>query len=134
MENLTEDSIHPKSGVIEKKSVSSVAETLDKLETLVESKGMKIFARINHAAEASAVGLEMRPTEVLIFGDPKTGTPLMNSCPLLAIDLPLKALSWEDENGQVWLAYNSPVYLQKRHGLAETPFQAIGGLIDEVVE
>lgn len=134
MENLTENSIHPKSGLIEKASVSSVAETLDKLKTLVESKGMKVFARINHAAEASAVGLEMRPTEVLIFGDSKTGTPLMNRFPLLAIDLPLKALAWEDENGQVWLAYNSPLYLQKRYSLEETPFQAMSGLIEKAAE
>ncbi len=126
-----EHQISPKNGVIEKQSSRPVAETIDRLEQIVKSKGMTIFARINHAAAALAVGLEMRPTELLIFGDPRAGTGLMNSCPLLAIDLPLKALSREDENGQVWLAYNSPAYLQKRHGLEETPFQGLGSLIDE---
>lgn len=134
MENLTENSIHPKSGLIEMKSVNSVAETLDKLETLARSKGMKVFARINHAAAATSVGLEMRPTEVLIFGDPKTGTPLMNRCPPLAIDLPLKALAWEDENGQVRLVCNSPRYLQKRFSLEETPFQSVSKLIETAAE
>lgn len=134
MENLTENSIHQASGLIEKTSLNSVADTLDKLGRIVESKGMKVFARIDHAAEARAVGLEMRPTEVLIFGDPKTGTPLMNRYPLLAIDLPLKTLAWEDENGQVWLAYDSPLFLQKRYSLEKTPFLAIGDLIDEAIK
>lgn len=129
-----EQQILPPKGVIEKASKRSVAETIDRLERIVKSKGMTIFARINHAAEAKAVGLEMRPTELLIFGDPRVGTVLMNKSPVLAIDLPLKALAREDENGRVWLAYNSPSYLQKRHNLEETAFQAIGKLIDEAVE
>jgi uncharacterized protein (DUF302 family) len=124
--------ILPKNGIIKMLSSYSVAETIDRLEILVKSKGMKVFARINQAAEAFAVGLEMRPTELSIFGDPRSGTVLMNEFPLLAIDLPLKALAWEDENGQVWLAYNSPLYLQKRHGLEEIPFQAIGNLIEQL--
>ena len=125
--------ILPKNGVIEKQSNRSVAETIDRLEEVVKSKGMRIFARIDHAAAALSVELEMRPTELLIFGDPRAGTVLMKRCPLLAIDLPLKALAWEDENGRVWLGYNSPTYLQKRHGLEDAPFQAIGNLIDEAV-
>ncbi|HEX8638699.1 MAG TPA: DUF302 domain-containing protein [Pyrinomonadaceae bacterium] len=133
-EKAMEHQITPKNGVIEVASKRAVAETIDRLEQIVKSKGMTVFARINHAAAAKSVGLEMRPTELLIFGDPRVGTALMKSCPQLAIDLPLKALSWEDENGRVWLAYNSPVYLQKRYGLEETPFQAIGNLIDEVVK
>ena len=128
------DLILLKNGVIEKASKYSVTETVNRLENLVKSKEMTVFARIDQAASAKVVGLEMRPTELLIFGDPKTGTALMNEYPLFAIDLPLKALCWEDENGQVWLAYNSPIYLQKRHGLKETPFQAIGALIDDAIE
>ena len=128
------EEINPKSGLIEIASKSPVAETLDKLEKIIASKGMRVFARINHAAEALAVGLEMRPTEVLIFGNPKAGTPLMNRYPLLAIDLPLKALAWEGEDGRVWLAYNSPLYLQKRYSLEETPFQALGNLIEKAAE
>jgi uncharacterized protein (DUF302 family) len=133
-EKLMEHQILPKNGVIEKASERSVAETIDRLETIVKSKGMTVFARINQQAAAKSVELEMRPTELLIFGDPHAGTVLMKICPQLAIDLPLKALSWEDENGQVWLAYNSPVYLQKRHALEETPFLAIVGLIDKAIE
>ncbi len=129
-----EHQILPKNGVIEVASKSAVVETIDRLEQIVKSKGMIVFARINHAAAAKAVGLEMRPTELLVFGDPRVGTALMNGCPLLAIDLPLKALSREDENGQVWLAYNSPAYVQKRHGLEDTPFRGIGNLIDEAVK
>ncbi|MBS1796974.1 MAG: DUF302 domain-containing protein [Acidobacteria bacterium] len=123
----------PTNGVIEKRSDRPVAETIDRLAEIVKSKGMRIFARIDHAAAARSVGLEMRPTEVLIFGDPRAGTDLMNSYPHLAIDLPLKALAWEDENGSVRLAYNSPNYLQKRYGLEDTAFQAIGKWIDEAV-
>lgn len=134
MNKSVKNSIHPTRGLITKASVNSVADTLDKLATLINSKGMKVFARFNHAAEAFSVGLEMHPTEVLIFGDPKTGTPLMNRYQLLAIHLPLKALAWEDENGRVWLAYNSPLYLQKRYSLEETPFQSIGSLIDEAIK
>jgi uncharacterized protein (DUF302 family) len=128
-----EHQISLRNGVIEMMSSYSVAETIDRLEMLVKSKGMSIFARINQAAAALAVGLELRPTELLIFGDPRSGTVLMNEYPLLAIDLPLKALAWEDENGQVWLAYNSPLYLQKRHALKETPFQTIGGLMEMAI-
>lgn len=123
----------PKNGVVEKRSARPVAETIDRLEEIVKAKGMIIFARIDHAAAARPVGLEMRPTELLIFGDPRAGTVLMKQCPRLAIDLPIKALAWEDENGLVRLAYNSPNYLQKRYGLEDAPFQAIDGLFDEAV-
>jgi uncharacterized protein (DUF302 family) len=93
-----EHQILPKNGVIEIASSYSVAETIDRLEMLVKSTGMKVFARIDQSAEAFAVGLEMPPTELSIFGDPCSEKVLMNECPLLAIDLPLKALAWEDEN------------------------------------
>jgi uncharacterized protein (DUF302 family) len=124
----------PENGVVEKTSKHSVGETIDRLEKIVKSKGMVVFARIDQQAAAKSVGLEMRPMELLIFGDPRAGTILMNKYPSLAIDLPLKALALEDASGQIWLAYNSPVYLRKRHGLEETPFQAIADLMDEAVK
>lgn len=97
------------------KSVHSVADTLTKLEGILASKGMTVFARINHAEGAEKAGMELRPTEVLIFGNPKVGTPLMQCSQTIAIDLPQKMLAWEAEDGTVWLGYNNPVYLKGRH-------------------
>lgn len=116
-------------GVINLACKHSVAETADHLELLLESKGMKIFARIDQAAEAKAVGLAMRPMVLVIFGSPAVGTPLMVQHPSLAMDLPLKALVWESVDGKVWLSYNSPEFLQERHGLQSPPFQAVGTLM-----
>jgi len=104
-------------GLITVKSPHSVAMTLDKLTTVLESKGMKIFTRVNHAEGAAGAGLELRPTEVLLFGNPKIGTPLMNCAQSVAIDLPQKMLAWEDESGQVFLGYNDPMHLKARHGI-----------------
>jgi uncharacterized protein (DUF302 family) len=104
-------------GLVSKPSRNSVPETMDRLVTVVQSKGMTVFARIDHAAEAEKIGLKMRPTQLLIFGNPKGGTPLMVAAPTVAIDLPFKALVWEDAGGKVWLAYNSPAYLKERHGI-----------------
>jgi len=104
-------------GVIALKSPHSVAETLDKLSAVLESKGMNIFARINHAEGAAKADLELRATEVLVFGNPKVGTPLMNCAQSVAIDLPQKMLAWEDADGQVFLGYNDPMYLKSRHGI-----------------
>jgi uncharacterized protein (DUF302 family) len=98
-------------------SAYPVDETVTRVEHAVSAAGMKVFARIDHAAEARSVGLTMRPTVVVIFGNPKGGTPLMVSRPTAAIDLPLKALAWEDEQGQSWLSYNLPSLLVQRHGL-----------------
>ena len=96
-------------------------DTMDRLEAAVQAKGMTVFARIDHAAGATAVGLSLRPTEVLIFGNAKGGTPLMNSVQTIGLDLPLKALVWQDAAGDTWLSYNDPVWLAKRHGIgAET--------------
>ena len=120
-------------GVIDLPSPYPVKETMDRLETLLESKGVKIFARIDQRAEAVNAGLEMRPTELLIFGDPKAGTPLMNAHPSIALDLPLKALAWEAPDGQVWLSYNSPEYLAERHGLDKVPFKPVETLIKEAL-
>lgn len=104
-------------GLITLKSPHSVADTLDKLSTILESKGMNIFGRVNHAKGAASVDLELRPTEVLIFGNPKVGTPLMQCAQSVAIDLPQKMLAWEDADGQVYLGYNDPMHLKARHGI-----------------
>ncbi|MEW6247503.1 MAG: DUF302 domain-containing protein [Nitrospirota bacterium] len=98
---------------------------------------MKIFVRINHSGEAKSVGLEMKPTELLIFGDPKGGTALMKAKPTVAIDLPMKALAWQDKDGNVWLTYNSPVLLQERHGLPTEladKLDPVGRLLEQAVE
>jgi uncharacterized protein (DUF302 family) len=92
-------------------------ETMDRLEAEIKAKGMTVFARIDHAAGAAQVGLPLRPTELLIFGSAKAGTPLMQTNQTIGIDLPLKALVFEDAAGKVWLAYNDPRWLAKRHGL-----------------
>ena len=102
-------------GVIRIKSKHSVAETVDRLETALKSKGMTIFKRVSHTEGAEKVGLELRPTELMIFGNPKVGTPLMHCEQLAALDLPQKALIYEDAEGQVWFAYNDPGYIAERH-------------------
>ncbi|HEX4349379.1 MAG TPA: DUF302 domain-containing protein [Verrucomicrobiae bacterium] len=106
----------------------SVTETVDRLEALLKTKGMKIFARIDQAAEAKAAGLTMRPMVLLLFGNPKAGTPLMIQHPSIAIDLPLKALVWESVDGKTLLSYNSPEFLQQRHGLDAPPFEPVVSL------
>ncbi len=120
-------------GLVSKPSKYSVIETLDRLEALARAKDMTIFARIDQRAAAEVVGLVMRPTQILIFGDPRSGTPLMNAYPSLAIDLPLKALAWEAADGGVWLSFNSPSYLQQRHGLPQMPFGGVEGLINQAL-
>ena len=89
--------------------------TLDRLESILREKGIAIFAVVDHSGEAAKVGMEMRPTKLVIFGNPKGGTPLMIATPSVAIDLPLKALIWEDSDANIWISYNSPEYLQQRH-------------------
>ena len=112
-------------GVVSKRSAHSVEETIDRLEAVLREKSVHIFARIDQAAEAASVGLTLRPTILLLFGNPKTGTPLMDQFPLLAIDLPLKILVSEDADGKVWISYNSPRYLQARHGVPQELIQNI---------
>jgi uncharacterized protein (DUF302 family) len=119
----------PARGVSRIKSKHSVANTADRLIGLLNSKGVKTFARIDQRAEANLAGLALRPTELIIFGDPKTGTPLMDAYPSLALDLPLKALIYEDTTGDVWLCFNSPEYLAERHGLTTVPFEAMVKLL-----
>ena len=123
-------------GFISKLSPHSVPETIQRLSALLKSKGVAIFALIDHSSEAEKAGLKMRPTQLLIFGNPKGGTPLMLAAPSTAIDLPLKALVWEDADGKVWLSYNSPNYLQQRHGFPadlEKNIAAIEPLLAQVV-
>ena len=106
-------------GIISVKSSHEVKATADRLENMLKQKGMTVFIRINHAEGAQKVGKKLRPTELVIFGNPKVGTPLMQCRQSTAIDLPQKALIWEDEKGQVWLSYNDPNYLVERHGITE---------------
>ena len=108
-------------GLIAVKSSYGPKETMDRLEIVLKEKGMTIFARIDHAAGAAKVGKQLRPTEVLIFGNPQGGTPFMECSQTVGIDLPQKALVWEDGSGQVWLGYNDPAYLADRHGAAQCP-------------
>jgi uncharacterized protein (DUF302 family) len=106
-------------GVVSKPSKYSVEETLERLKRTLEAKEATVFALVDHSGEAEKAGLKMRPTKLVIFGSPKAGTPLMLAAPSSAIDLPLKILIWEDGEGKVWVSYNSPAYLQERHGLPE---------------
>jgi uncharacterized protein (DUF302 family) len=124
-------------GLIQVSSRYSVEETLQQLQSSLAAKGLQVFALVDHSGEAAKVGLKMRPTKVLIFGSPKGGTPLMAAAPSLAIDLPMKALVAEDENGKVWLTYNSPDYLKERHGVPEDLIKNLAGaspLMEKAVE
>ena len=112
-------------GIVSKPSNHSVDETAAKLKGILQAKGVALFALVDHSGEAEKIGLKMRPTKLLIFGSPKAGTPLMQATPSIAIDLPLKILVWEDGQGKVWVSYNSPAYLQQRHGLPRELLQNI---------
>jgi len=104
-------------GIVTIASHQSVDRTVEALEHLLEAKGVKLFALVDHSGEAENAGMQMRPTKLLIFGSPKAGTPLMIASPSIALDLPLKLLVSEDTDGKVWISYNAPAYLQARHGL-----------------
>ena len=112
---LLTTSAYADSGLISVKSSHDVKTTADRLESTLNQKGMTVFIRINHAQGAQKIGKELRPTELIIFGNPKVGTPLMQCAQSVAIDLPQKALIWQDAQGQVWLTYNDPNYLVERH-------------------
>jgi uncharacterized protein (DUF302 family) len=117
-------------------SKHSVDETLQRLQSLLQEKNVKVFALVDHSGEAAKAGLAMRPTKLLIFGNPKGGTPLMQAAPTAAIDLPLKALIWEDLEGHVKLTYNDPAYLQQRHNIpAEllANISGVSGLLEKAV-
>ena len=124
-------------GLITLRSSYGPKETMNKLETEVKAKGLTVFARIDHAAGAAEVGLSLRPTELLIFGNAKGGTPLMDSVQTIGIDLPLKALVWQDASGNTWLSYNDPNWLAKRHGLgheADAAVKAIAAALDAMAK
>jgi uncharacterized protein (DUF302 family)/uncharacterized membrane protein YidH (DUF202 family) len=112
-------------GIIDKPSNHTVEQTVEKLKNILQSKGVTLFALIDHSGEAAKVGMKMPPTKLLIFGSPKAGTPLMLAAPSIAIDLPLKILVWEDAQGKVWVSYNSPDYLKERHGVPKELLQNI---------
>jgi uncharacterized protein (DUF302 family) len=118
----------PDTGLTTIASGHSVKQTIDLVESDLASKGMTVFARIDHAAGAKEVGLALRPTQLLIFGNARGGTPLMQSNQRIGIDLPLKMLAWEDESGKTWLTYNDPAWLAKRHGLGHELNQAVTGM------
>ena len=111
-------------GLVSVKSTRSAKETMDRFEDMAKQRGLVVFARIDHAAGAAKIGKSLRPTEVLVFGNPQGGTPFMECAQSVGIDLPLKALVWEDASGQVWLGYNDPAYLAKRHEVPECPAAA----------
>jgi uncharacterized protein (DUF302 family) len=113
-------------GIVDKLSHHSVVETLAKLQAILQAKGVAVFALVDHSGEAAKVGMKMRPTKLLIFGNPKGGTPLMLAAPSIAIDLPLKILIWEDDQGKVWVSYNSTEYLAERHHLTPNLAENIG--------
>jgi uncharacterized protein (DUF302 family) len=123
-------------GVVSKPSAHSVEETVDRLEAVLREKNIHIFVRIDQRAEAEKAGLEMPAMELLIFGNPKGGTPLMIAEPTVGIDLPLKAMAWEDRDGKVWLSYNAPEYLQDRFSISEDLIKnisVIGALIEQAL-
>ncbi len=121
-------------GIISRQSKFSVKESLDKFQELLLAKGITVFARIDQQAEARKVGLDLTPTELIIFGNPKSGTPVMIAAPLVALDLPLKLLAWGHSDSSVWLTYNDPEYLKQRYVLPPDLVKKLdfGPLIDQI--
>lgn len=119
-------------GLISLPSPYSVTETIDRLESQLHAMGATVFARIDHCAAAARSGLTMRPTEVLIFGNPQVGTPVMNAAPTVAIDLPFKALAWEDAFGNVWLGHNTAEYLARRHHIPAEVAEALNAVVHPI--
>ena len=113
------------SGITRIISQHAVTTTIERLESLLKERGVMVFARIDFSGDAARAGMTMQPEQMLIFGNPKAGTPLMVAAPSSAIDLPLKILIWEDARGKVWVSYNSPAYLQERHGFPPELLQNI---------
>src|ERR1700682_134111 len=127
----------PDNGLIHFSSPYAVQETLERLESVLRAKNLIVFARIDHSGEAEKAGLKIHPTQLILFGSPKAGTPLMVASPTLAIDLPLKALVWEDAGGKVWVSYNAPGYLKQRHNIPDELVKnivGIGPLLENVVK
>jgi uncharacterized protein (DUF302 family) len=117
-------------GLITIQSRHGAKDTADRLDAAVKARGMAVFARIDHAAGATEAGLSLRPTELVVFGNAKGGTPLMQSNQMIGIDLPLKALIWQDTADKVWLSYNDPNWLAKRHGLGSTVDPTVSAMAD----
>lgn len=122
-------------GLITVESKHSVQITLDRLTEIMTSKGITIFARVDHAAGAKKIGTKMAPTQLLLFGNPKLGTPLMMSSRTIGIDLPLKALAWRDDNGKVWVSYNDPAFLKSRHKMSDRDpvFEKMGNVLKGLI-
>ncbi|MCG6872389.1 MAG: DUF302 domain-containing protein [Gammaproteobacteria bacterium] len=121
------------SGLVVKQSPYSVVVTLDRLTTIVQGKGLNVVARVRHSTAASNAGLSLRPTEMLIFGNPKMGTPLMNANQTIGIDLPMRVLAWKDANGKVWVGYYPPADLAARHGVQRPGIiQKMTGALDKL--
>lgn len=128
---------HAGNTLVTKPSKYTVSETIDRIERAITSKGMQIFIRIDHGGEAKKAGLALRPTELLIFGNPKGGTALMVARPTAAIDLPMKALAWEDSDGKVWLTYNAPELFQERHNVSAeltSRLNPVGAVLEQALE
>jgi uncharacterized protein (DUF302 family) len=129
--------ILPDNGMSHISSPHSVDDTVNRIQAFLQSKAVNIFALVDHSGEAAKVGLKMNPTKLLIFGNPKGGTPLMVAAPTIAIDLPLKALVWEDSGGKVWVSCNTPLYLKQRHqvpGDLIKNIEGIGTMLQKAIE
>lgn len=124
----------PDDGLVTVESTHSVKDTIDRVAAGLAAKGVTVFARIDHAAGAASVGMTLRPTELLIFGDPRAGTPLMQSRQSIGIDLPLKVLGWQAEDGKVWLSYNDLGWLARRHRLDGDAVPAVDALIRSLAD
>lgn len=126
-------------GIVTLPSAHNVDVTIDRLEAAVKKKGLRVFARINHYQNAKDMGLDMQPSTLLIFGSPKIGAPIMNESPTIGLDVPVKALAWQDKDGNVFLSYNDPAYLKERHGIKtatkplENMAKALAGLTAHAV-
>jgi len=127
-------------GLVRKQSAHDVATTMDRLESALTERGITVVARVDHAKAAMGAGMDLPPTVLLIFGNPKLGTPLMQAVPEMAIDLPMKVIAWQDDDGQTWIAYTDPAYLKARHGVEgadkvfDTMTGALGKITDAVVQ
>lgn len=123
-------------GIVRKESAHDVGTTIDRLESILKKRGVTVLARLDHAANAASVGLQMRPTELLLFGNPKLGTPVMQAAQTAAIDLPMKAVALRDDDGKVWLIYNDPAYLRARHAVegADKPLESMAMALDKLTD
>jgi uncharacterized protein (DUF302 family) len=115
-------------GIASQPSPYGINETLQRLEQVIRNRGLTLFARFDHSGEAARVGLSMQPAQVLVFGNPRAGTPLMLASPLIALDLPLKTLVWQDDGGRVWVSYNQPAFLAERYGISPDLATVVAGV------